>query len=152
VSAFGEIIWIGARPARDQPMLAVNAAQIVLKRGLIGDRYGKKPTSAGKRELSLISAEAIAELARRLGIADATQLYPQTRRNIVVRGIDLTQLMTETFELGECQLQGSGSCDPCLRMNLAFGAAGLQAMQGLGGITARVLRPGIIRLGDCLLV
>jgi MOSC domain-containing protein YiiM len=150
LSEQAKVIWIGARPARDQAMIAVNEAQIVLKRGLVGDRYGKKPTSTGLRELSLISTEAIVELAKRLGFADATPLFPQTRRNIVVQGVDLKELLSKAFWLGECQLQGTGNCDPCLRMDLVFGAGGFQAMQGLGGITARVLKPGIVRVGDQL--
>ena len=150
----GKLIWIGVRPARDLAMLAADVAEVTLGRGLIGDRYGKvapkSGVNSGKRELSLIAAEAISTLARRLGVPDAYDLYPKTRRNLVVEGIALNTLIGKRFFVGNVELEGTGECEPCVRMNLAFGPSGFAAMQGLGGLTARVIQPGILRLGDAL--
>ncbi len=140
------------RPARDKAMLAVDVAEISLGRGVTGDRYGKAAVKtggkSGKREVSLIAAEAIAILAGRLAISDARDLYAKTRRNLVLQGVDLTALIGKRFFVGEIELEGTGECEPCVRMNLAFGAGGFAAMQGLGGLTARVIRPGLLHIGD----
>ena len=149
-----QLVWIGVRPARDLAMIAVDVAEVRLQRGLVGDRYGKVvPRSGinrGKRELSLISAEAIATLAARLGVANACDLYSKTRRNLVVAGVALDALIGRRFFVGEIELEATGACEPCVRMNLAFGPGGFAAMHGLGGLTARVIQPGLLRVGDAL--
>ncbi len=38
------------------------------------------------------------------------------RRNLVVSGINLIALKGRRFMIGECELEGTGPCDPCSRM------------------------------------
>jgi MOSC domain-containing protein YiiM len=45
-------------------------------------------------------------------------------------------------------LVATGPCAPCGKMDEAIAAGGFQALRGHGGITARVERGGVIRLGD----
>ncbi|MFP4310872.1 MAG: MOSC domain-containing protein, partial [Nitriliruptoraceae bacterium] len=70
------------------------------------------------------------------------------RRNLVVAGINLASLRDRRFRIGEVELEGSGWCHPCSRMEEALGPGGFQAMRGHGGITARVLTSGVLHLGD----
>ncbi len=70
------------------------------------------------------------------------------RRNICVSGINLLSLKDKHFQIGEVILEYTGLCHPCSFMETTFGPGGYNAVRGHGGITARVLRSGIIRMGD----
>ncbi|MCA0394024.1 MAG: MOSC domain-containing protein [Proteobacteria bacterium] len=141
----GEVRWIGLRPARDVPMQAVAQVDAIAGGGLAGDRY---KGGSGKRGLTLIQAEhlpVIAALAGHASIAPAT-----LRRNLVVSGIPLLALKGQRFRIGEVLLEGTEPCDPCSRMEDALGPGGYNAMRGMGGLCARILEGGTLRVGDAL--
>jgi MOSC domain-containing protein YiiM len=75
-----------------------------------------------------------------------------TRRNIVVRGINLITLKGKRFRLGKALLEYSGECHPCSRMEENLGEGGYNAMRGHGGITARIIESGLIRNGDAVVI
>ena len=139
----GRVEWIGLRPARAVSMKAVDAAEAVTGKGLVGDRY---VGASGKRGITLVQAEHLPVIAALVGqprIAAAT-----LRRNLVVAGIPLVALKDRRFRIGEVLLEGTGPCDPCSRMEDALGAGGYNAMRGHGGICARIVEGGVIRPGD----
>ena len=74
----------------------------------------------------------------------------QLRRNLVVEGINLSALRNRRFRLGAALLEWSGECHPCSRMDEELGPGGYNAVRGHGGITARVLEGGTVRLGDAV--
>ncbi len=142
----GRVEWIGLRPARDVPMREVAEVLASAGGGLAGDRYA---SASGKRGLTLIQAEhlpVIAALSGHAQIANAT-----FRRNLVVSGIPLIALKGRRFRIGGVLLEGTGDCDPCSRMEAALGPGGYNAMRGHGGLCARILEGGVLRLGDVLL-
>ena len=142
----GAVSWIGLRPAHGEPMREVEEAVLLASRGLVGDRAAKA-ARGGKRQVTLLQYEHLAAIAALSGLA---AVAPATlRRNLVVRGINLVALKTLRFHVGsEVILQGTGPCEPCSKMDVAFGDGGFQAMRGHGGITAWVLRGGALRIGD----
>ena len=138
----GKVDWIGVRPARDVPMQAVELAEATAGKGLAGDRYG---SGSGKRGITLIQAEhlpVIAALSGHSVIAPAT-----LRRNLLVSGIPLIALKGRRFRIGDVLLEGT---DPCSRMEAALGAGGYNAMRGMGGLCARILESGNLRVGDAV--
>ncbi|MDJ0918898.1 MAG: MOSC domain-containing protein [Woeseiaceae bacterium] len=141
----GRVEWIGLRPDRRADMQVVDAASAVAEAGLDGDRYSKR---GGDRQVTLIQAEHLAAVASMLGIG--TVAAESVRRNIVVSGINLLALKDKAFELGGATLACTGLCHPCSLMESTLGPGGYNAMRGHGGITARVLASGEIRLGDAL--
>ncbi|HEY0332637.1 MAG TPA: MOSC domain-containing protein [Stenotrophomonas sp.] len=139
----GRLDWIGVRPARDETMLALDEAEVALDGGLAGDRYRGRD---GKRGVTLIQAEHLPVIAALSGHAE---LVPATlRRNLVVSGIAVIALKGRRFRIGDVELEGTASCDPCSRMEDALGPGGYNAMRGHGGLCARVVRAGVLRLGD----
>ena len=96
--------------------------------------------------MTLIQQEHLAVIAACLG---QESIDPSLlRRNIVVSGINLLALKDKTFRIGDALLEFSGLCHPCSKMERQLGAGGYNAMRGHGGITARVLEPGLVRLLD----
>lgn len=139
----GEVKWIGVRPARGEPLLTPEVVEARLGQGLVGDRYAG---SRGKREVTLLQWEHLAVIASLTG---KTELDPAVlRRNIAVSGINLLALRNREFTIGGVKLRGTGYCEPCSKMEKVLGPGGYNAMRGHGGMTAQVLSPGLIRLGD----
>jgi MOSC domain-containing protein YiiM len=138
----GRVEWIGVRPARHVPVEQV-AEVLAIDGGLLGDHYG-----GGMREVTLIQAEHLAAVASLVGVPRVNPAL--VRRNIVVAGINLVALKDRRFRIGEALLAYSGPCHPCSRMEEALGAGGYSAMRGHGGITARVLERGTLRVGDAV--
>ncbi|MCI4666971.1 MAG: MOSC domain-containing protein [Bacteroidia bacterium] len=140
----GELLWIGLRPERRAVLEAVETANISIEDGLIGDHYtGKRNVN---RQITLIQQEHLLAVASMLG---RDVVDPQlTRRNLVIKGINLLALKDKQFQIGEVILEGTGLCHPCSRMEENLGPGGYNAMRGHGGLTAKVIRGGKIHLSD----
>lgn len=141
----GRVRWIGLRPARDVPMREVDVAEVEAGTGLVGDRYAG---GSGKRGVTLIQAEHLPVIAALSGHASLAPAL--LRRNLLVEGVPLAALKGHRFRIGDVLLEGTGDCDPCSRMEAALGAGGYNAMRGMGGLCARVLEGGTLRLGDAV--
>ena len=145
----GHIEWIGISPGNRQPIEPCDAVTVAVGTGIDGDYHSKKKPG-GERQVTLIQAEHFAVIAANSGRDPVSPEH--FRRNIVVRGIDLTSLIGRRFRIGEALLEGTGPCTPCSRMDENLGEGGRLAMKGLGGLTAMVIEPGRIRLGDSVIV
>ena len=139
----GVVRWIGLRPGRRTPLVAAESATLAPDGGLEGDHYGKP---GGRRQVTLIAAEDIAAI---VGFLRRDSVEPgDLRRNIVTAGINLAALKGRRFSIGTAVLEATGECHPCSRMEETFGPGGYNAVRGRGGITARVLTGGMVRVGD----
>ena len=141
----GRVEWIGVRPARDTPMREVAEVEAGAGGGLSGDRYRG---GSGKRGVTLIQAEHLPVIAALSGHASVEASL--LRRNLVVSGLPLIALKGRRFRIGDVLLEGTDACDPCSRMEDALGPGGYNAMRGMGGLCARILEGGAIRLGDAV--
>jgi len=138
----GRVEWIGIRSEKRKPLTEVNKVA-VLTSGLEGDHYAG---GSGNRSVTLIQLEHIETIASLLHVE---KIEPaQLRRNIVISGINLLALKDREFKIGTAILRMTGLCHPCSRMEETFGAGGYNAVRGHGGINARVVTPGIIKVQD----
>lgn len=128
---------------------AVERATAVAGRGLEGDRYhdgtGTFSHWRGRRDLTLIEAEALEELARDTGI----ELDPgEARRNVVVRGLDLNGLVGRRFRVGAVECEALEPSPPCRHLEKLTAPGVLKGLAGRGGVRAAILTGGEIAVGD----
>lgn len=139
----GQVEWIGVRPERRAPIKVLESVEADTETGLIGDRYAGR---SGKRQVTMIQFEHLAAMASMLGLEELDPAL--LRRNIAISGINLLALKDKQFSIGDALLEYTELCHPCSFMEETFGAGGYNAVRGHGGIMARVIRPGTIRLLD----
>ena len=143
----GRLETILLRTARRGAVTSVDHVRALPGRGLAGDRRAERaPDPDARRQVTLVQAEHLEVVARLLGRDDVDPAL--LRRNLVVSSLNLLALKDARFRVGEVELEGTGPCHPCSRMEEALGPGGYNAVRGHGGITARVLTAGEVRVGD----
>jgi MOSC domain-containing protein YiiM len=146
----GRVEAIIVRGAARAPARSIAATTALAGIGLADDRLGQRgEAELSTRQVTLIQAEhlsVIAQLARTSAV-DPIGL----RRNLVISGVNLLALKNAQLQVGDAVLEIVGPCQPCSRMEDAIGPGGYAAMRGHGGMTARVVVGGAIRVGDAVL-
>lgn len=111
--------------------------------GLEGDRHfeagGQRPGGA----LTLIEAEVLEEV----GLTG-----PEARRQVVVRGVSLNELVGRRFRVGEVECLGVELCEPCLHLQSLTRPGIIDALLHRGGLNADILSSGTIAVGDPVVV
>lgn len=142
-----EGIFIAEEPG--QPMRSVSEVDGEAQRGLVGDRHYRQNVNRKRPprtdDLSLVEAEVLELLRDEYGI----ELAPdETRRNVLVRGVRLNDLIGRQFRLGDMLCVGIEVCEPCSHMQKKVGKPILKPLVHRGGLRARIMESGTVRLGD----
>jgi ADP-ribose pyrophosphatase YjhB (NUDIX family) len=137
-------------PAEALPMRRHYRLSAIPGVGLAGDRYATgngywSGNNKVSRDLTLVEAEAIEEIELTTGIK---LRFEDLRRNVVVRGIRLNDLVGARFRVGEVLVEATGLCEPCAHLARMIGQPILQPLVHRGGLRVNVLSPGEITLGD----
>ncbi len=84
------------------------------------------------------------------GTETGATLAPEaSRRNVLVRGVPLNDLIKQRFWVGEVEMEGIRLCQPCKYLaRIADEPGVLPGLVNRGGLRARVLGEGVIRVGD----
>lgn len=133
----------GLHPTLDVDTVAVKAGA-----GLVGDRFfGRGATFDG--HVTFFAWEIYQLLIADVGLWIAT---PATlRRNVIVEGIPLNQLIGQRFAIDGVQFQGTKHCAPCRWMDIGVATGALRALKGRGGLRAQALSDGWLRRGNATL-
>ena len=120
----------------------VEAAECVAGRGLRGDRYFDHKENY-KGQVTLFAQEIFDELRAALNLPQARAAA--LRRNVLVSGRDLNELIGRQFELQGVLLEGTEECRPCYWMHEAIGPGADAWLRGRGGLRCRILTDGWLR-------
>jgi hypothetical protein len=172
-SVTGTITWLGVVPHRDAPELdgaplaempltfagyagEVHAGLTRPSCSRVSSQYPRDTEIANVRQLSVISAEELDEIAQTLGLDALDPVW--LGASVVIRGIpDFTHVppssrlqtqdgvtLTVDMENRPCQFPAK----TVERARPGHGKAFKEAAQGKRGVTAWVERPGTLRIGD----
>ena len=132
---------------RGEPMQVVADAELVAGHGLVGDRMAGLGIPG--THVTFIGAEGVEAMVAETGIP----LEPhQTRRNVLVRGVDVPGLIGRRFQVGDAVCFGVKECNPCNHLESLTHPGVRNGLSGRGGLRADVLTGGHIRVGDRLIV
>ena len=131
------------QPSGNAVLRSLDEAELVAGKGIVGDRFfGWKEDYAG--QVTFFSLEAHEAVCAQLGVHDCgPDAY---RRNLVVSGADLNALIGREFELQGVRFRGMAESKPCYWMDEALAPGAEAALQGRGGLRAKVLTDGRLRI------
>lgn len=125
------------------PTLSVETVECVAGQGLVGDRYfGHKEDYKG--QVTFFALETYEDLCRTFHVTDKGPGV--FRRNVITRGVDLNQWIGREFEIQGLTFAGTEEAAPCRWMNHAFCPGAEAALRGRGGLRARILTDGVLRV------
>jgi len=138
------IFTASAEGAATSPLDEVRA---VAGRGLEGDRYfdANQGQHDPADEITLIEAAGLRRAKADFGVdLDAGQ----HRRNVVIDGLDLLDLVGRTVRVGEVEVEVIADNPPCKYLQNLTGLPVLRALHRKGGVRGRIATGGLIRVGD----
>ena len=142
--SMGEVVSIHIVRQRNAAVEAIERATVQTNYGLQGDWRSRRNRGG---QLTLIEAEGLAEVGALLGVPIPSGA---SRRQIVVRGVNLNDLIGQRLRIGEVHVFVETPCDPCSRMEETIGAGGRNALEGRGGVRCFVLAGGELAVGDAV--
>jgi hypothetical protein len=131
------------QPAGQHPTIAVPEVGCVAGCGLTGDRFFSFKENY-KGQVTFFASEVFADVCQKLGAAEKSPGV--TRRNVITRGVDLNSLVGQRFAIQGIEFEGVSECSPCHWMNQAIAPGAEAALHGRGGLRARILTDGVLRV------
>jgi MOSC domain-containing protein YiiM len=125
------------------PMIACLAG-----RGIRDDRYFDFKDDY-KGQITFFSFEVFEALCSALRLQSCSPAL--VRRNVITRGVDLNELIGQSFEVQSVRFHGMEECRPCYWMDRAIAPGAHEFLKGRGGLRAKILSDGELRSTACVL-
>ena len=133
------------QPAGVHRIIECREIHCVAGRGIVGDRFFDHKENF-KGQITFFASEVFEDVCRELGVRD--QSPGALRRNVIASGVDLNSLIGEEFIIQGVRFAGVEECRPCYWMDQALAPGAEAAMRGRGGLRARILDDGTLRVGS----
>lgn len=146
----GNLEWIGVRD-KSGDIISTESVMALEGRGLQGDKITLKKSK--KRQVTLMQKEHISvilSLAQEQDQSKINRIEYYFKRNLLISKYNIDNLKGKYFRIGKAKFFGTGDCKPCKKIEILLGKTMLDAMQGMGGITASVVESGEIKINDNL--
>ena len=121
----------------------VESVRALAGKGLEGDRHFHPDGARPGRALTLIEGEVL---------EDASLTGAQSRRQIVVRGVRLNDLVGKRFRVGNVDCVGVELCEPCLHLQEMTRPGIIKELVHRAGLNADILTDGQISVGDPVVI
>ena len=146
----GKLEWIGVRESKGN-VRSINSVFAIEELGLEGDKITLK--SSKKRQVTLMQMEHISvilSLAQEDNLDKINKIQYYFKRNLLISKYNIQNLKGKYFSIGDAKFFGTGDCKPCKKIENLLGKRVLDALQGMGSITAIVVESGMIKVNDKL--
>lgn len=132
-------------PAGEHPALCVPEIECLAGRGLRGDRFlDFKPDYKG--QITFFAWEDLVRMWNDFGIPETSRDPAACRRNVITQGWDPALEIGREFAIQGVRFLGTEECRPCYWMNSAIHSRAENWMKGRGGLRAKILSDGKLRL------
>ena len=131
--------------AGTNPMLEVDELHCVAGRGIESDRFFDFREDY-RGQITFFAHEVYEDLCHRFDVWNkAPSVF---RRNVITRGANLNLLIGEEFSIQGIRFVGVEHCKPCYWMDEAFAPGAEKLLQDRGGLRARIISSGTLRLSS----
>lgn len=137
------------RPADDHPLVEVSQIECVAGHGIRGDRFYDYRDNY-KGQITFFSFEVFEKLVSHFKLTGKSP--GALRRNVIVSGVELNDLIGQEFSIQGVRLRGTAHCRPCYWLDQAVTPGTEKFLAGNGGLRAQILSDGVIATGDAQLV
>jgi len=124
-------------------MVECERVRVVAGRGIEGDRFFDFKADY-KGQITFFAHETWEGLCAQLDVWDKPPSV--FRRNVITRGVDLNEWIGTEFSIQGVRFFGTQESAPCEWMDTAFAPGAEAALAGRGGLRARILTDGELRV------
>lgn len=146
-AGLGTVVSIHVAESAGTAARSLSEARLLAGRGIEGDRHilgaGTFPSGLPGSALTLIDRRVCHEFGL---TAD------EHRRNLVIDGLELNELVGHEFMIGGVRCRGMRLCEPCTVIQHYAGRPILRQLVHRGGLRADILTDGEIKTGDRVVV
>ncbi len=135
------------QPAGTAEAVSLTEVELVAGKGICGDRFFDYKEDY-KGQITFFTRENYERLCSELSVDPAAKGPEVFRRNVIVSGIDLNTLIGKPFTVQGIDFLGVCECTPCYWMDQAFAPGAEAALKGNGGLRARILTSGVLRVDE----